>query len=116
MSFVARCVEEFDSRIRIQGERLFQQGRVATLVVSDELAKFVVQDNGDDQNVVLDWGFSREQLAVCCTCGYYKSSGLCKHIWAAILAADAQGIGPRWRAAAGRAADGPGGIRRRLDP
>ena len=45
--------------------------------------------------MVLDWEFSREQLAVCCTCPYYDEHATCKHIWATILAADTANIGPR---------------------
>ena len=48
-----------------------------------------------EYEVVLDWGFSREQLAVCCTCPYYDEHANCKHIWATILAADEANVGPR---------------------
>ena len=48
-----------------------------------------------EYEVVLDWEFSREQLAVCCTCPYYDEHAICKHIWATILAADMTNLGPR---------------------
>jgi superfamily II DNA or RNA helicase len=94
MPLADRCMQEFEAEIRARGQQYFIEDRVTFLSLeADEYRTLVEGEN--DYTVVLDWGFSREQLAVCCTCPYYEEHGTCKHIWATILAADAEHAGPR---------------------
>ena len=94
MSLADRCVHHFDSKIRIRGHEYFEEGRV--LMRSGGASDLRALVHGESEyEVLLDWGFSREQLAVCCTCPYYDDHAICKHIWATILAADEAAIGPR---------------------
>jgi len=94
MSLADRCIHEFEGGIRRRGEQYFREGRVSP--GEREPGEFRAFVRGESEyEVVLDWEFSREQLAICCTCPYYDEHATCKHIWAAILAADAANIGPR---------------------
>ena len=94
MSLADRCVHEFESGIRSRGQQYFRENRVAVRSIGPSDFRAFVE--GESQYAVfLDWGFSREQLAVCCTCPYYEEHAKCKHIWATILAADAANVGPR---------------------
>jgi len=94
MSLTDRCFHEFDSGVRNRGEQYFREDRVAVRARGPSDFRASVHGNSTYE-VVLDWGFSREQLAVCCTCPYYDEHAICKHIWATILAADRARIGPR---------------------
>ena len=95
MSLADRCIHQFDSGAP-QPRRAVLSRRPGNAAHAGHEAKCGHSSHGESEyEVVLDWGFSREQLAVCCTCPYYDEHAICKHIWATILAADARGIGPR---------------------
>ena len=109
MSLADRCIHEFDSGIRSRGEQYFREDRVTLRSRGQAMSGHIVQGESEYE-VVLDWGFSREQLAVCCTCPYYDEHAICKHIWATILAAERQHRSPRQEPAR-HLADGSGGLR-----
>jgi superfamily II DNA or RNA helicase len=94
MSLAVRCLHEFVSGMRARGQQYFEENRVSVRPRGQSDFRAIVQGEADYE-VVLDWGFSREQLAVCCTCPYYEGHAVCKHIWATILAADLEQAGPR---------------------
>ncbi len=94
MSLADRCIHDFDSGVRSRGEQYYLLGRVSMRSRGSSEYRASVQGESE-YKVVLDWGFSREQLSVCCTCPYYDEHAICKHIWATILAADAANAGPR---------------------
>ncbi len=94
MSLADRCLTQFDSGVRSRGQQYFREDRVTVHSQGPSDFRAVVQGDSEYE-VMLDWGFSREQLAVCCTCPYYADHSVCKHIWATILAADAANTGPR---------------------
>jgi len=100
MSLANRCLHEFDSGIRNRGEALFRARGVTPTTWGGNQFRAHVQDNVQ-YDVVLDWEFSREQLAVCCSCARYEEHATCQHIWAAILSADTLGSGPRGKAKLG---------------
>ena len=100
MSLADRCIHEFESGVRNRGEQYFREGRVTPGERGP--SEFRASVRGESEyEVVLDWEFSREQLAVCCTCPYYDEHATCKHIWATILTADKAGIGPRGKSRLG---------------
>ncbi len=96
MSLAVRCLQHFDPMVRTRGQHYFNDGQVV-LRDSPRNEFHAVVRGAAEYRVYLDWGSSREQLAVCCTCPYYADKGFCKHIWAAILAADAKSVGPKGR-------------------
>ena len=94
MSLADRCIHHFNSGIRSRGEQYVLERRVSIQSVGRNELRALVRGESEYE-VVLDWEFSREQLAVCCTCPYYDEHAICKHIWATILAADMTNLGPR---------------------
>ncbi len=94
MSLADRCIHHFNSGIRARGEQYVLERRVSIQSVGRNELRALVRGESEYE-VVLDWEFSREQLAVCCTCPYYDEHAICKHIWATILAADMTNLGPR---------------------
>ena len=111
MPLADRCLQNFDPSVRTRGFHYYRERQVQLCDSPRNELHAVVQGGGNYQ-VFLDWGFSREQLAVCCTCPYYADKGFCKHIWATILAADSIGARPTGPQAAGNAGDGAGRLRR----
>ena len=94
MSLADRCIHEFESGVRNRGEQYFREGRVTPGEWGPSEYRASVRGESEYE-VVLDWEFSREQLAVCCSCSDYEEHATCKHIWATILAVDAANAGPR---------------------
>ena len=78
----------FPNSVRSRGLDYFRQGRVKLLTGSDQSTSAVVR--GSDRYEV-DLAWEAGELSVYCTCPYLYSDGLCKHIWAAVLAAENHG-------------------------
>ncbi len=96
MSLAERCLQDFSSAVRTGGQRYFFDGQVA-LLESPQGQLHAIVSGGAVYRVYLDWVFEPGELAVWCTCPFFDDKGLCKHIWATILAADQKGIGPKGR-------------------
>ena len=79
MSLADRCFYAFDSGVRNRGYQYFREDRVSVRGCGPSEFRASVHGTSD-YDVVLDWGFSREQLAVYCTCSYYDDHASCKHI------------------------------------
>jgi superfamily II DNA or RNA helicase len=81
--------DRFSFSIRKRGEEYFLQRRVKIQVNSP--VELGAQVRGtEDYAVHLEW--SGGDLAVLCSCPYFIDQGaVCKHLWATILAADAEG-------------------------
>ena len=79
---------QFNSMIRQRGYDYFRQQRVRNGYGS--AAEFGAQVRGSDfYHVMLQWTGSR--LEVLCDCAYFiENDQPCKHLWAAVLAADAE--------------------------
>lgn len=88
MQLASKLKNEFSASIRNRGEVYFQQQRVKIRTGSaTELDAIVV--GSEPYTILLKW--SGEELSVLCTCPYFvDEGGTCKHLWAAVLAADAQ--------------------------
>jgi hypothetical protein len=99
MNLATRLAENFTTNVRKRGQDYYWQRRVRIEYGSaSEVGARVKGSNAYD--VSLDWKDGR--LSVWCDCPYFVDSGLpCKHLWAAILAADGQG----YLSAAASAAD-----------
>ncbi len=81
--------DDFSASIRQRGYQYFLRGRVSIRVGSaTELGAVVV--GAETYSIMLKW--TRGELAVLCSCPYFIDQGEnCKHLWAAILAAEEQG-------------------------
>ena len=96
MPFADRCSREFEPQVQSRGERYFHEGRVRLGSADGETVRAAVAGSSGDYEVLLDWSDARSGIVESsCTCPYFEDRGLCKHIWATMLAADARGVGPR---------------------
>ena len=78
----------FDSAIRSRGRSYYWSGAVKDLTGTDSEAYARVRGS---RTYEVDLELEDASLDMYCTCPYYDSSGACKHLWATILAAEAQG-------------------------
>jgi superfamily II DNA or RNA helicase len=74
-----------DWRVRERGRAYFQTGKVKLLIAEPELVEAAV--TGSEEYRV---SLRREEanLRVFCSCPFFDSGEPCKHVWAAVLAAD----------------------------
>lgn len=95
MNLSERCVEEFDPRDWVRGQQYFKDGSVS--IVELERTSLLAEVQGSQRKpyeVYLDWANARRgRLDVKCTCPRFEDIGLCKHVAAVIVAADADGAG-----------------------
>ncbi|MGO8751936.1 MAG: SNF2-related protein [Thermoguttaceae bacterium] len=96
MPLADRCCADFISQVRSRGEQYVRENRVHFQTVYDDAVAVAVSGDSGEYEVLLDWSEARKGFVeATCTCPYFEDHGLCKHIWATIRKADAQGIGPR---------------------
>jgi hypothetical protein len=95
MALSKKFADDFSHSAQAEGSRIFQHGGV---IIEDHAADSVqalVRGGGQSFSVFM----IREKGAVrySCECPYYTSTGdPCKHVWAALLAADARGYTDQW--------------------
>ncbi|HQR33927.1 MAG TPA: SNF2-related protein [Blastocatellia bacterium] len=87
MSLILQLAGEFSAEIRSGGNEYFRQGKVKIKNASPMNLEAEVQ--GTDKYKVSLWREGNE-ISVRCSCPYYKSDRLCKHLWAALLTADSE--------------------------
>src|SRR3954470_19943713 len=78
----------FPAAIKLRGQRYFARGSVRVVRGTPTSLEAVISGT-ENYQVKIDW--EEDELFLHCTCPYYDSSGACKHLWAALLAADARG-------------------------
>jgi superfamily II DNA or RNA helicase len=79
---------QFDSNVLARGEGYYRDGAVR--IQSGDHSSVEADVKGSKRySVALD--LADNELVVYCDCPYFADAGPCKHIWAAILAADALG-------------------------
>ena len=79
---------EFDSGVRTRGEVYFRSGVVR--VTHGDASSVSAQVKGGERYMVTLHLLDHE-LIVDCSCRYFATVGPCKHVWATVLAADADG-------------------------
>jgi superfamily II DNA or RNA helicase len=89
MTLSKRLAHYFDAGVRSRGETYLSRGRVRVLRASGDEVEANVRGSSGVYDVSLD--FADGVLDTYCECPYFDSAGLCKHIWAVILAAEARG-------------------------
>ena len=97
MALTQCCSRSFDSATRSRGAAYYY-GRCVEITSRRELGVSALVHGGSPQpyEVELDWERADEgAVDAFCTCPRYADGNLCKHVWATILAADAQGLVPR---------------------
>src|SRR5271157_1755260 len=89
MALSAKLAQRFSSTTRKRGQDYYRQQRVEIQRGSDFEVEACVSGS-KTYDVDLNW--SHGKLSVWCECPYFADSGFpCKHLWATILAAEAQG-------------------------
>jgi hypothetical protein len=94
MSLTEKFADEFSSTAREEGRQLFMRGSVRIESRAADWVEAIVQ-GAHPYDVML----SREKGVVryACECPYYASTGdPCKHVWAALLAAEVHGLIDQW--------------------
>jgi len=91
------CRKSFSQRDVQSGTDYFASGAVEVIGVEGTMLDAAVSGSGTSPyDVVLDWAEAESRLLeVWCSCPRFADVGLCKHVFAVILAADAQGLTPR---------------------
>lgn len=97
MALTQCCSRSFDSATRSRGAAYYY-GRCVEITARRRFGvSALVSGSGPaPYEVDLDWTRLDEgAVDAYCSCPRYTDGHLCKHVWAAILAADAQGVSPR---------------------
>lgn len=97
MALTRSCSRSFDSATRSRGTAYYY-GRCVEITACDSQGLYatVTGSGPEPYDVELDWSRAEREgeIDAYCSCPRYASGSLCKHIWAAILAADARGLAP----------------------
>src|SRR5438128_2523416 len=88
MSLVTQLSRDFDSGVRNRGRSYFQGGLVRNL---EGTAWSVEANVRGSRNYKVSLAREENEIKVSCTCPYFETAGPCKHIWATLLASDANG-------------------------
>lgn len=93
MAIAAQVKQFFSEKIRERGEAYFHEGDVQfSDDCSDDAIHATVFGSDDyDVRIQLHKKGNATGLRVGCTCPYFQTNDLCKHLWAVLLATDAQG-------------------------
>jgi superfamily II DNA or RNA helicase len=83
-----RLSGDFTATIRDRGQSYFSQGRVKILYGTDTELEAQVEGSA---NYAVNFEWKEDTLFATCGCPYFEGGESCKHLWAAILAADARG-------------------------
>jgi superfamily II DNA or RNA helicase len=95
-SLAARCDGQFPRRDAARGEQYFRAG--AVLSTKELGSVFEARVRGSESRpyrVAVRWKPTGTALEVSCTCPRFADAAICKHLWAAILAFDRDGLAAR---------------------
>src|SRR5438477_2510566 len=90
MSWSRKLEEDVPSASLKKGRNYFLSGAVRIDSAKTDRVEATVSGGGR-YSVVLELCDEDETLVASCRCPYYGSLNICKHIWAAILAAESEG-------------------------
>lgn len=97
MALTQSCSRSFDSATRSRGAAYYY-GRCVEITARRRfgVSALVSGSGPNPYEVDVDWTRAEEgAVDAYCSCPRYADGYLCKHVWATILAADAQGLAPR---------------------
>jgi superfamily II DNA or RNA helicase len=94
-SLTARCTREFERRDWNRGQEYFQRRKVAIIDIGESYLEAEVRGSAPQPYTVrLDWSSAETlTLGVECSCPRFDDVGICKHVAAVILQADAEDVG-----------------------
>jgi superfamily II DNA or RNA helicase len=95
MTFMQVLQREVSNTIQSRGREYFRLGAVRTIHMEEDTIKATVQGS-KPYEVRIEFA-GRGEIAYCCSCPYFESNtDVCKHIWAAFLAAERDALLPDW--------------------
>lgn len=88
VSLTQLCSPNFDDRVCRRGERYYRNGAVTVINgTSSSVSAWVAGSRRYDVRLLFD----ENTLEVACDCAYFgEDKGLCKHIWATLIAAETE--------------------------
>jgi superfamily II DNA or RNA helicase len=90
MSWIQELEKFIPSGSLSKGRNYFRSGAVYIESGSAHRVEATVKGGGTHA-VVIDLEMEEDTVVACCTCPYYNDDNICKHIWAAMLAAESEG-------------------------
>lgn len=89
-----RCIRQFPRAVLGRGRQYFQSGNVSDPTLMGDAFSLTVVGQGERYAIWIDFSQAAAagSLEVRCTCPYFDSSGLCKHIWAAVIKLERSGL------------------------
>ncbi|WP_321474954.1 DEAD/DEAH box helicase [uncultured Paludibaculum sp.] len=88
MTISSKLAFQFDRRVQFRGQDLFASGSVTVRQASP---RHLIADVQGSKTYHVTLRYVPERLYVECTCPYFLDEGPCKHVWAAVMAADDRG-------------------------
>jgi SNF2 family DNA or RNA helicase len=89
-----RCIRQFPRPVLVRGRQYFQSDNVSDPAQMGEAFSLTVVGKGERYTIWID--FSQAAAAgtieARCTCPYYETAGLCKHLWASIIKLERAGL------------------------
>ena len=87
-SLSRKLTGDFSARVRERGQSYLSQGRVKILFGTDTELEAQVEGSA---SYAVNFEWREDTLFARCSCPYFDGGESCKHLWAAILAAEAKG-------------------------
>jgi len=89
-----RCIRQFPRPVLVRGRQYFQSGNVSDPTQMGEAFSLTVAGQGERYAVLFDFSqaASAGTVEARCTCPYYETAGLCKHLWASIIMLERFGL------------------------
>jgi len=89
-----RCIRQFPRGVLGRGRQYFQSDKVSDPTQMGEAFSLTVVGQGERYAIWIDFAQAATSGAVemRCTCPYYETQGLCKHLWASIIKVERSGL------------------------
>ena len=95
MALVDEYAQDFDPTVETRGRAYFRRGAVKITSSDDSSVSATVQGT-ERYKVHISWDDPQDTPAYSCTCPYFRDNDEpCKHCWATVLQAEANGVLPR---------------------
>lgn len=92
-----RCIRQFPRPVLGRGRQYFQSGSVSDPTMMGDAFSLTVIGQGERYSIWIDFSqaASAGSMEVKCSCPYFDSSGVCKHLWASIIKLERSGLSPK---------------------
>ena len=89
-----RCVRQFPRVALMRGREYFRAGYVSDVGQMGEAFSLTVQGRGELYNVWIDYSQAGAggSIEARCTCPFYATGALCKHLWASVIKLERSGL------------------------